>query len=260
MIPLLHYQQLGEGSPLVLLHGLFGQGDNLKQLATYFATNYQVILPDMLNHGQSFWCESMDYGAMAKSVCHLLDALSINEPVYLLGHSMGGKAAMQFCHDYPNRVKKLVVLDIAPVAYPYWHSDIILAMQDIADNPVKNRKEADQRLQKVGDIGLRQFLLKSLKKASDGSWHWQFNLSVIAEKYPELAAAPSLAAPLQCPSLLVKGMRSGYIANVHKQAISAAFSNLQFKVIEGAGHFLHVEKPHAVQRLIERFFMAEAGQ
>lgn len=253
MMPLLHFQTLGEGPPLILLHGLFGQGDNLKQMAKHFATNYQVILPDMLNHGQSFWHEAMDYPTMAKTIKQLLEHLSITEPIYLLGHSMGGKAAMQFANDYPDVVKKLIVLDIAPVTYPNWHSDIIAAMQKVADTAVKSRKEADAILEKVGDIGLRQFLLKSLKKNSQGQWCWQFNLPVIAAQYPSLAAAPLLTGSLNCPSLLVKGMRSGYITNAHRQAIDKTFSNLQFKMVEGAGHFLHVEKPHAVEGLVERF-------
>lgn len=253
-MPLLHYQILGEGQPLMMLHGLFGQGDNLKQLAKYFATDYQVILPDMLNHGQSFWHDVMDYPAMAQTVKQLLEHLEISEPIYLLGHSMGGKAAMQFAHDYPGLVKKLVVLDIAPVSYPNWHSDIIAAMQKVANEQVQSRRQADSLLEKVGDVGLRQFLLKSLKKDTIGQWHWQFNLQVLAEHYPSLAAAPELTHSLKCPSLLVKGMRSGYISADHKAAINKTFDDLQFKMVEGAGHFLHVEKPHAVERLLERFF------
>lgn len=260
MMPLLHFEILGEGQPLLMLHGLFGQGDNLKQLAKHFATKYQVILPDMLNHGQSFWHEAMDYPTMAKTLNQLLDHLDIDEPIFLLGHSMGGKAAMQFAHDYPGRVKKLAVLDIAPVTYPNWHSDIIAAMQKVADTPIKNRKEADALLEKVGDVGIRQFLLKSLKKNHDGRWCWQFNLSVIAKQYSNLAAAPELTHSLECESLLVKGGRSGYIAAEHRQAIDKTFKHLQFKMVQGAGHFLHVEKPRAVEGLVERFFKTAPNQ
>ncbi|NRA41194.1 MAG: alpha/beta fold hydrolase [Pseudomonadales bacterium] len=267
---MLHYQLLPSASQsstsLILMHGLFGESGNLMNIAKalHQQLDINVILADMINHGASPHSYHMSYIAMAESVEALIDDLHL-EHVILLGHSMGGKVAMQMAARATFDYQGLIIADIAPVDYPPLHLPIIEAMQRIEQaflvGQIRQRREADAMLaEAVGELSLRQFLLKNLKRQADHRWSWQFGLAEIAESYPELAKAPQFDESLhQCfaaPTLVIKGENSDYVQKASTAAFEQRFSDLQLKVISDAGHWLHAEKPQLFINTVQRYLQS----
>lgn len=247
----LYYEQRGSGPYLVLLHGLFGSQDNLAVIARAAEADFTVISMDLRNHGQSPHADSMSYQQMAADVLETLPADV--EQFFLLGHSMGGKVAMQLALDKPERVQALVVADIAPVLYDSRHDGIIKAMQSVAIDSIHQRAEADQQLaQQIKEKGVRQFLLKNLQK-KDEQFIWRCNLPAIAACYSQVLAAPQSDSRYDKAVLFIKGHNSDYILPEHQQPIRQLFPKAQAKIIHGAGHWLHAEKPAAFTKLVLDF-------
>jgi esterase len=242
----------GTGPPLVLLHGLFGSAGNLQLVTRAMSTEYSVYSLDLRNHGQSPHHSSMNYPLMAEDVANTLAALGLGK-VKVLGHSMGGKVAMQLALSYPEQVEKLCVADIAPVAYAHHHQQIIEGLRQVSLATVNSRREAATVLaQYVDEPGVRGFLLKSLHRNSEGDWRWRFNLDAIESNYASIAAAVGgLAWP--GPTLFLKGNDSNYITSDHAGSIFELFPHATFKSIAGAGHWLHAEKPATFNRLLGNF-------
>lgn len=257
---LLNYQLLkaksGEQRPyLTLIHGLFGSLENLNMVAKVLSEHFNVVSVDVRNHGNSFHQEGMDYQTLAKDVVNLLDHLDIAETL-LLGHSMGGKIAMTIALTQPERVTKLVVADIAPIAYPAHHQQIIEGLLAIDHSQVMKRSDADKQLSAfVEDAGVRQFLLRNLKITEQGS---EFKCSVekIAQGYSQIMAATESSTTYDQPTLFVKGGNSNYITAEHREAINALFSNSSAKIIQGAGHWLHAEKTVAFNKIVSDFLLS----
>lgn len=256
----LFYQQLmpkdmqsrAEPGVVVLLHGLFGMSDNLLGLAKALQAGFRIIIPDLINHGHSPHRASMTYPEMAGDVIALLDSLNIQR-FAVFGHSMGGKVAMQLASDFPLRVTQLVVADIAPVSYPPHHQAILQAMLVVDDARIRQRSEADTLLAQAGIVpNLRQFFMKNMKRHGE-YWVWRFGLHEIAAAYADIAAAPVLKAGFAGAVLFIKGELSDYIQPQHQAVIQQYFPQAQFKIIQGAGHWLHAEKPNAFNRLVEKF-------
>jgi esterase len=255
---LLYFQEFNpnqHSSSLILLHGLFGQSDNLLNIAKHFATDYRVIVPDLINHGRSFHSKAMAYADMAAAVKALADDLHISQSL-VVGHSMGGKVAMQLALNYPNFVSQLVVVDIAPVNYANnLHSNVFKALFAVTEQSPSTRKAADDILSEyVEEQALRQFLLKNFKRNSEGVWQWQFALDEIFESYSDLAQAPITDNAYQGPTLFVKGGDSDYIKSEYQPEVVRLFPKAQLKIMQGAGHWLHAEKPKAFMHLLTRFF------
>ena len=247
----LHYHRSGQGRPLVILHGLFGTWENLGASVKALAEHWDVIAPDLRNHGRSPHSDEHSYPLMASDLVQLLDSLEL-ESVSILGHSMGGKVAMEFALTYPARVDKLIVVDIAPVQYPPHHSDVFAGIAAIDLQSIKSRSEADQQLsQQVESPGVRAFLLKNLYR-EEGSFRWRANFTALERQYPHVAAAPARGA-FSRPTLFVKGAKSNYLLNEYQQAVTERFSNVQLKIINDAGHWPHAEKPETFLRLVTRF-------
>lgn len=253
---LLNYQRQGEGDDILLIHGLFGSLENLNMVAKPLAKNYRVLSIDAPNHGSSFHRDDMSYSAMALDVVNLLDHLNI-DTVYLLGHSMGGKIAMQIALEHPDRVKKLIVADISPVAYPPHHLDIIAGLQSIDFSKVNKRQDADMQLAKsVDNLGVRQFLLRNLAVNENKEWAFKCHLDFIAQCYPQIMKAnylPEHGQPYSGETLFIKGGASDYILPEHRSAISALLPNSKAKIIQGAGHWLHAEKSIAFNKIVADF-------
>ncbi|MBS3796847.1 alpha/beta fold hydrolase [Pseudoalteromonas sp. BDTF-M6] len=254
---LLNYEQSGlsiEQAPsVIVIHGLFGSLDNLKVVARALAEHFHVVNVDVRNHGRSFHSEQMDYPAMAADIITLLAHLGI-EKAHLVGHSMGGKIAMQVALSKPECVDKLVVLDIAPVAYHSRHDAIFKALHKVANNAVQSRSEADALMSEHIDAqGVRQFLAKSLSKTDSGALGWQFNLPVLTAQYEQILSAPVANDSCLCDTLFIKGADSDYIDSPHRDEIMRLFPKAKAKVIQGAGHWLHAEKPVAVNKSIVDF-------
>ncbi|MEL0632740.1 alpha/beta fold hydrolase [Pseudoalteromonas carrageenovora] len=252
----LNYKQQGQGPDVILIHGLFGSLENLNVIAKPLSEHFNVINVDLRNHGRSPHSDEMNYPAMAQDVLELMDSLNIKK-AHVIGHSMGGKVAMQLALTQSERVNKLVVLDIAPVSYPARHTQILNALNAVADEKVNDRKQADSiMIPFIDEPGVRQFLLKSLAKNESGQFTWRFNLEVLSKKYSTITANVNENNSCLCDTLFIKGNDSDYILPEHRSAITARFKNTKAKIIHGAGHWLHAQKPLAVNKAISDFLTA----
>lgn len=253
---LLNYKQIGTGENIVLIHGLFGSLENLNMVAKPLSEQYRITSVDVRNHGDSFHANSMTYPELAQDVITLLDHLAIDSCI-LLGHSMGGKIAIQVALEQPERIKKLLVADIAPVNYTSHHTQIIAGLKAIDFSTVKRRRDADDQLSEyVDDMGIRQFLLRNLAMNEQGEFSFKCNLNDISENYSQIIKAielPINKSPYLGKTLFIKGANSDYILPEHKEAITALLPNSQAKVIQGAGHWLHAEKTIAFNKIILAF-------
>ena len=252
----LNYKQIGQGSDVVLIHGLFGSLENLNVIAKPLSEHFRVTNVDLRNHGLSPHSDEMDYLAMANDIVQLMATLKIQK-AHIVGHSMGGKVAMQVALTHSELVDKLVVLDIAPVSYPARHTQILEALNAVKNADISDRKQADLIMQPyIEELGVRQFLLKSLYKNDEGKFVWRFNLSVLDNKYSTITDNINANNSCLCETLFIKGNDSDYILAEHRDAINALFKNVSAKIIHGAGHWLHAQKPQAVNKAINDFLTA----
>ncbi|OGX89069.1 alpha/beta hydrolase [Hymenobacter lapidarius] len=258
MSSLLHYLDQGQGQPLVILHGLFGTLDNWQTLARRWATEagLRVISVDLRNHGRSFQSPEHSYDLMAQDVLALFDHLQLGPYTSLLGHSMGGKVAMRFALDYPDRLANLLVMDIAPRFSDMQHQDDILAgLQAVPLTTLENRQQADEAMTvHIPQLGVRQFLLKNLYRRDDNSFAWRINLETLATSMAAVGEETTAAQPFLKPALFVRGGKSNYITAEDKlHSIPALFPNSQVETVVDAGHWLHAEKPEEVFQLVKAF-------
>lgn len=254
---LLHHRILGEGKPLILLHGLFGMSDNLQGFAKMLAENgFRVILPDLRNHGHAFHADEHTYQAMADDIRQLVTALKIDKPV-IIGHSMGGKVAMKYLNNYQDEVSDLVVIDIAPYYYPVHHTEILDALNSIDINAINSRSEAEKILMdQLGDNSTIQFLMKNMYRKDEG-YKWRFNLPVLTRDIENVGEDTIPAPPVYKEVLFIKGSKSGYIRDHRIQEIKNAYPNYKLVSINDSGHWVHAEKPKELLEAILEFIKRE---
>ncbi|TVP58133.1 MAG: alpha/beta fold hydrolase [Halomonadaceae bacterium] len=253
----LHGTSAGDGPPLILLHGLFGAGDNLGGIRRRLQHRFQVHSLDLRNHGSSPHGDSMSYPEMAADVVAWMDSKDIGSAC-LLGHSMGGKVAMELALANPGRVQRLIVADIAPVRYEPHHEGILESMQALDVQSLSSRREADQLLAKdIEESRVRQFLLTNLTRAEQG-FRWRLNLPALAQCYDQVMAAPQATGPYDGPALFIKGGNSDYIQKAHQPATAKLFPRATLRMVPETGHWLHGEKPELFAGLCERFLTAES--
>jgi pimeloyl-ACP methyl ester carboxylesterase len=242
----------GHGPPLVVLHGLFGQAKNWATIARGLADGRRVIAADLRNHGQSPWAEEMDYPAMAADVAGLIQGLPEGR-AEVLGHSMGGKAAMALALSRPELVDRLIVADIAPVAYSGGSLlPFVDAMLKIDPSAYASRKEVEQALKRsVQDPGIRQFLLSNLTRG-DGGFHWTLNLRAIRAAMDTLSGWPEIDGRYDGATLFLAGERSDYVSEPAKPAIDRYFPNARTDRVP-AGHWIHAEAPQATLMTLRGF-------
>ena len=249
---LFHKQYSDQGPPLVILHGLFGQQGNWASQARELANTFSVFTLDARNHGQSDWADSMSYVEMAEDVRETLDALVIQQAAFI-GHSMGGKTAMQFAFNWPERVTKLLVVDIAPVAYMGAPDRVLNALMCLDLSSLTSRAQADELLQAdIPEKGIRDFLLTNLRREGEG-FQWRMNLKAIHDNYSLLRGGLSMQQPYQGKTLFVKGERSDYLMPAYRDRTLTCFPKAQIKVIPDAGHWVHSEKPEQFLALAHSF-------
>lgn len=240
----LYYRTYGSGYPLIALHGLYASYDSWLPLVPYFKDDYQLILPDLRNHGQSPHTDKHTYKLMSEDVIRLMDKLEIATAV-LIGHSMGGKVAMQLTYNYPERVSYLVVEDISPFSYlhhpsRYDHERIVETLLSINLTNGQSRKEVEETLIRLlNDKPLALFLLKNLQRMPDGTFRWRMNLRAIANNFYNINSAVTIAKPIQTPSLFIRGSASSYIRPEDEESIKKLFPNAYFACIENGTHWLH---------------------
>ncbi len=251
----LYLHELGTGPPLMIVHGLFGHGENWRSPARKLGERFRVILPDLRNHGDSPWSATMSITEMAQDLFDTADALGLG-PVRLLGHSLGGKVAMAAALRDPERVEALVVADMAPRSYQPSHQEILRGMQAVAERGVGSRREADELLSEhVPHQLVRGFLLKSLRQDRDGRYRWKINLQAIQSEYRDLLGWPLGDREYGRAVLFLGGKESDYLVRERDQeAIRIQFPNASIETISKAGHWLHVEQPQAFLERLNAFF------
>ena len=239
----LHYREMGEGKPFVILHGLFGYSDNWQSHAKKLAEYYRVILVDLRNHGHSPWSDDFSYDLMAEDLKELLGDLNIDK-ITLLGHSMGGKTAMVFAQKYSGYINKLLVIDMGIVEYPMHHQEIINGLKAIPIGSGLTRTEAENVLsQYVDSAGVKQFLLKNLYRDKDKQLAWRMNIPVLEKRMPEILRAITDDTEVFAPSLFVRGELSNYILDEDWEGIENLFPDSKLETISNAGHWVHAEAP-----------------
>jgi esterase len=246
-------QYSDKGAPLVILHGLYGNQGNWSTHARQLATQYAVYAFDARNHGQSPRTDSMRLDEMAGDVAETLDSLDIPR-AHVLGHSMGGKTAMLLALQQPQRVRSLVVVDIAPVAYEKGVDPVLNALLSLDLATLQNRIDADAKLaERITSKAVRDFLLANLQRSPEGSFQWRINLPVIRDYFNEVTSWPDTGTVYTGPTLFIRGEKSDYVLPEHFEAMRKQFPNGSLKTVANAGHWVHSEKPEAVQRLVGNF-------
>ena len=250
----LNYQILGEGDPVLILHGLFGSLSNWNPVAKKLAERFQVISVDLRNHGGSEHAAGMTYPDMVEDLRALVTDLALSR-VNLIGHSMGGKAAMGFALTHPGLTNKLVVVDAAPVAYEPAFHDYISAMQAVPLDEIKTRNEAERHLAgTVPEAVIRQFLLQNLVRGEHG-FAWRINLEALGRDLETISGFPQ-AWPNESftdPVCFLAGEYSDYIKPEYGEIIAGLFPAARIQMIEGTGHWVHAEKPEEVINHITAF-------
>ncbi len=251
---ILHSNIIGEGTPFLVLHGFLGMGDNWKTLGNRFAQQgYEMHLIDQRNHGRSFHDDAFSYEVMAEDLRKYCEHHALDSFI-LLGHSMGGKTAMEFAVTYPEMVTKLLVADISPKEYPSHHHHILKALSQLDFDVINSRGKADSVLAGyLDEIGVRQFLLKNLYWQEKGRLGLRMNLKVLTDKVEEVGKPLPKTAFFNNETLFLRGSRSDYIVPGDETLISHHFPAFQIVTIEGAGHWLHAENPDKFFTIVLNF-------
>jgi esterase len=263
-------RKLGSGYPFILLHGLFGSSDNWFSFGRKLASGYEVYLADLRNHGQSPHHPIHNYQEMRDDLLGMMDKLNLPDAI-IMGHSMGGKAALAFALRYPSRVKKMIVIDISPFRYDKANAPpqvfapeyVIQGLQNIDPEKLNSREEADRQLQEfIPSLAVRQFLLKNLKRTPDNRFFWMMNIPVLVRSMHEIYKGVIDETMIEMqnipefPLLFIKGEKSEYISKRNEEAIHRIFPWAEMVTIHNSGHWVHAEQPvqllEAVYRFIEK--------
>jgi esterase len=248
----LFFREYGEGQPLIILHGLFGSCDNWLTQAKLLAPDYKVYTIDQRNHGLSPHSDDFDYTFMAADLLEFIDDHSINQPT-IIGHSMGGKTAMNFALAYPDKLEKLIVVDIAPRAYNLEHYTIAEGLNAIDLSALTSRNDADVALSHyVPEADVRQFLLKNLQRKPEGGFSWKINLNVISEKLGNVGVDLQYQGTFEGSTLFIRGKRSNYVKDNDWTHIMEVFPSATLETMD-TGHWVQAEKPLEFVELVSKW-------
>ena len=249
---MLNYMTFGDekSPPVMIVHGLYGSGRNWGVIAKRLSDQFFVITVDLRNHGDSPWLDTHNYHVMADDLVEVINSLNIKPNI--IGHSMGGKAAMVLALKRPNLVKNLIIADIAPVKYEHDQSQFIEAMQKVDLSKVEKRSDATLALSKfVEDKSLQNFFTQSLDIKAK---RWKLNLKVLRSEMSEILSFPKIESEFSGHSLFLKGGKSDYIKSEHRKLIKSLFTKARFATFKEAGHWLHAEKPREFESAARLFF------
>jgi pimeloyl-ACP methyl ester carboxylesterase len=249
----LYSHQLGKGEPLIILHGLFGMSDNWLTIGKQLSISYHCYILDMRNHGRSPKSADLNYDDMVEDVYEFLTDFGLRT-VSFIGHSMGGMVAMKFALEYPHRIDKLVIVDIAPKSYPALHQNILNGLKAIPIDTINSRQEADRVLEEYVPSGkTRQFLLKNLYRQRDNSYSWRANLDAIYNHISDIGRGISTNQVFEKPTLFIRGEKSDYILEEDKTPIMSMFPKATIIDIKDASHWVHAEKPEEFLEAVEAY-------
>lgn len=264
----LFFQKSGNGDPIIILHGLYGSSDNWVTFARQLAERNTVYLIDQRNHGRSPHHPEHSYDRMSEDLLEFFTKQHIEKAV-ILGHSMGGKTAMLFAAKYPEKVKGLIVVDIAPAGYAsvnefspqaIAHLNIVNAMLSVDLAQYNTRTEIETELAKtITDAAIRQFIMKNVHRNADHSFNWKLNLKALSNALPEIMGSIHLEKvlahkePIHIPTLFIRGGRSNYLLPEHYAEIKTYFSEAQIETIPNAGHWVHAEQPVLFEQTVTHF-------
>lgn len=248
----LAHKELGEGKPLIILHGLFGSLDNWMTFARKLSDYRKIYLIDQRNHGKSPHSDELNYDAMADDLKKFIEDHNLEQPE-IIGHSMGGKTAMKLAVNYTALFSKLIIIDIAPIAYPMHHDKILEGLKAIDLTAIDSREDADNALKEyVPEPDVRLFLLKNLKRTSEG-FEWKLNLKAIDENLERIGEGIETTKATEKPVLFIRGSKSDYVKDKNMITIITLFPTATIKTVEGAGHWIHAEKPEELLKLVGEF-------
>ena len=251
---MLNYKIYGQGDPIVILHGLFGMLDNWQTIAKKLAEEYMVILVDQRDHGKSKHTDGFDYPILAEDLRLFLEENWIHH-CHIIGHSMGGKTAMQFSTMYPEMIEKMVIVDIGPKAYKPNHDLIFKALLAVPIDEVQSRQEVENILSDyIEDYGVRLFLMKNLQRKKEGGFRWKMNLKLLNKEYDNIIAAIDTTDTIDVESLFIYGSKSKYILPEEIDDIQAIFTNSRFVEMD-TGHWVHAEKPDELVDAVMNFLV-----
>jgi esterase len=250
----LFFRKVGEGKPLIILHGVFGSSDNWFSISKILAEKgYEVYAIDARNHGQSPRSEEFSYDLMANDLHEFIESHQIKAPI-IIGHSMGGKVVMNFAMRFPNTYSKLIIVDITPKFYPTHHEHIIKGLNAIDLTSLNSRNEAEGiAIQYIPNFSERQFLLKNLYRTEDNSFDWRINLPVLSREIYQIGGEIEVLREIEEPTLFMRGSESGYVLDEDIDSIKTFFMTANFKTIEGAGHWIQAEKPNEFVNAVVEF-------
>ncbi len=249
----LNFQTSGEGPPLIILHGFLGSLDNWRAASNRMISRFKIIRVDLRNHGHSPHHPTMSYPAMAEDIDEFLNQQNIAS-AHLLGHSMGGKVAMQFATTHPQRIEKLIVVDIAPKGYPASHEATLVALRNLDLSSFASFGEIDAALApQIRAPNIRQFLMKNLARRADGGFSWRIDLDAILKNYHELTKpiAPLLVFPK--PACFIRGGRSDYLTDKDLPLIKKIFPRAEIVTIPDAGHWVHIDAMEDFLKIVTDF-------
>ena len=249
---MLNYMTFGDekSPPVMIVHGLYGSGRNWGVIAKRLSDRFFVITVDLRNHGDSPWLDTHNYHVMADDLVEVINSLNIKPNI--IGHSMGGKAAMVLALKRPNLVRNLIIADIAPVKYEHDQSQFIEAMQKVDLSKVEKRSDATLALSKfLEDKSLQNFFTQSLDIKAK---RWKLNLKVLRSEMSEILSFPKIESEFSGHSLFLKGEKSDYIKSEHRKLIKSLFTKARFATFKEAGHWLHAEKPREFESAARLFF------
>lgn len=264
----LNYRKIGSGHPLVILHGLYGSGDNWLTIGKSLSDICEVYLVDQRNHGDSPHDDEHNYEVMMQDLKAFLDRLGISKTM-IMGHSMGGKVAMRFAMEYPGMISRLIIVDISPGSYLDTeskghikiHKEIIQAMINLDTDGLENLSDADERLAEgLPDERLRKFLMKNLGKRENGKYFWKINLPVLLDNLESVSDGLDEEKLKQSeissfPVLFIRGENSDYIGEEDKELIKDIFPLSNMVTLKNSGHWLHAEHPESFSEIVKRFIL-----
>ena len=251
-----YYPAQPGATDLIIIHGLFGSAGNFRGLAKSYSEFFNVHCLDLRNHGASPHADEVSYALMASDIIEFLDDNHI-DTAHIMGHSMGGKTAMQLAFNYPERINKLVIADIAPVQYPHHHQNVFTGLNSVDFSQAKTRGDVELDLKKhIDDAGVRSFLLTNLVRQDGGLFKWRINVPALIANYNEISAAPK-GTGYQGDTLFIRGANSNYVDDLYVAKILELFPKAHIETMDDCGHWLHAEKPADFSRILLDFTRQE---